>query len=50
MNEKIEHYINDMEEIYPEATKYLPLNKLADKSPLAILLLTKSTIKLFQVS
>ena len=39
-----------MEETYPEAIKYFPSNKLADKSPLATLLLTKSTMKLFQVS
>ena len=50
LNEKIENYIEDMEETYPEAIKYFPSNKVADKSPLATLLLTKSTMKLFQVS
>tara|TARA_B100001287_G_scaffold7287_1_gene5627 strand:- start:704 stop:1090 length:387 start_codon:yes stop_codon:yes gene_type:complete len=50
LNEKIEDYIKDMEETYPETIKYFPATKLADKSPLATLLLTKSTMKLFQVS
>mgnify|MGYP000303601836 CR=1 FL=1 len=39
-----------MEGTYPETIKYFPSTKLADKSPLATLLLTKSTMKLFQVS
>ena len=50
LNEKIEDYIEDMEVTYPETIKYFPSTKLADKSPLATLLLTKSTMKLFQVS
>ena len=50
LNEKIENYIEDMEETYPETIKYFPSTKLADNSPLATLLLTKSTMKLFQVS
>ena len=50
LNEKIEDYIEDMEATYPETIKYFPSTKLADKSPLATLLLTKSTMKLFQVS
>ena len=39
-----------MEETYPEAMKYFPSNKLADKALLATLLLTKSTMNLFQFS
>ena len=39
-----------MEVIHPETIKYFPSTKLADKSPLATLLLTKSTMRLFQVS
>ena len=50
LNEKIENYIEEMEETYPETIKYFPSTKLADKSPRATLLLTKSTMKLFQVS
>tara|TARA_B100000900_G_scaffold383091_1_gene370750 strand:+ start:186 stop:590 length:405 start_codon:yes stop_codon:yes gene_type:complete len=50
LNEKIEEYIEDMEDTYPESIKYFPSTKLADTSPLATLLLTKSTMKLFQVS
>ena len=50
INEKIEEYIEDMEVTYPETIEYFPSTKLADKSPLATLLLTKSTMKLFQVS
>ena len=50
LNEKIEDYIEDMEGTYPETIKYFPSTKLADSSPLATLLLTKSTMKLFQAS
>ncbi len=44
LNEKIEDYIEDMEKTYPETIKYFPSTKLADKSPLATLLLTKSKV------
>jgi len=50
LNEIIEEYIEDMEDTYPESIKYFPSTKLANASPLASLILTKSTIKLFQVS
>ena len=50
LNVKIEDYIENMEVTYPETIKYFPSTQLADKSPLATLLLTKSTMKLFQVS
>ena len=49
-NTKVDAYIEDMEEAYPETIKYFPSIKLSNTSPLATLMLTKSTMKLFQVA
>lgn len=49
-NTKVEEYIEDMEDAYPETIKYFPSVNLSNTSPLATLILTKSNMKLFQVA